>query len=133
MTGELKRVLLVEDNEAIRMVARMALELDGLETIECGSGEDALRAAPGSGAQLMVLDVMMPGMNGLQTLEALRAIPACASTPVVFLTARVMPQDVAEYKAKGAFEVIVKPFDAATLGRRLREIFARWPGGGDRR
>ena len=125
MKAELKRVLLVDDDEAIRMIARMALELGGLEVVECASGAEALRRAPRARADLILLDVMMPQMSGLHTLEALRRLTETAATPVVFLTARVMPKDVAEYRALGAEEVIVKPFDAAELPAHLRAIWVR--------
>lgn len=124
-SAELKRILLAEDDDAIRMIAAMALELGGMHVVQCASGIEALRAIPASDAQMAVLDVMMPGMNGLETLARLREDPATAGLPVVFLTARIMPQDIADYRARGVAHVIFKPFDSATLAGQLRAVWAR--------
>lgn len=121
-----QRILYVEDEPDIRLVAKMALEMvGGFTVIACGSGEEALRCAPDAQADLLLLDVMMPGMNGMRTLEALRAIPATASTPAIFMTAKVQASEVAAYKAAGAIDVISKPFDAMALPQQIREICAR--------
>ena len=76
---------------------------------------------------LVLLDVMMPDMDGPATLRALRQLPGMAALPVVFMTAKVQPQEVAEYRARGALDVIAKPFDPMTLAAQVREIWARQP------
>lgn len=120
----LKRVLYVEDDPDIREVATMALELMGeLELCVCASGADALADGPAFAPDLILLDVMMPGMDGPTTLARLRESPELAETPVVFMTAKVQPQEVAALRAMGALDVIAKPFDPMQLATRLVGIF----------
>lgn len=125
MTKPLNRILYVEDEPDIRMVAQMALQaVGGFTVIACASGQEALDAAPGAGADLLLLDVMMPGMDGPTTLKGLRELPATASTPVIFMTAKVQAAEVAVYKGLGALEVIPKPFDPMELSTQIQRIWA---------
>ena len=125
MTQALNRILYVEDEPDIRMVAQMALQaVGGFTVIACASGQEALDAAPGASADLLLLDVMMPGMDGPSTLKALRALPATANTPVIFMTAKVQAAEVAVYKGLGALEVIPKPFDPMELSAQIQRIWA---------
>ena len=125
MPETLNRILYVEDDSDIRAVAQMALQVvGGFTVIACASGPDALNAAPQAQADLLLLDVMMPGMDGPDTLKALRDIPATAHTPVIFMTAKVQAAEVAAYKALGALEVIQKPFDPMELSAQIRRILA---------
>ena len=125
MAETLNRILYVEDDSDIRVVAQMALQtVGGFTVIACASGQDALEAAPHARADLLLLDVMMPGMDGPDTLKALRDIPATARTPVIFMTAKVQAAEVAAYKALGALEVIRKPFDPMELSAQIRRILA---------
>ena len=125
MTGELKRILFVEDEEEIREVAKMALEaVGGFELVACASGAEAIAAAPAANADLLLLDVMMPGMDGPATLEALRHIPATAHTPVIFMTAKVQPAEVAQYIDLGALGVIPKPFSPMKVSDEIRRLWA---------
>ena len=125
----LVRILYVEDDADIRMIGKFAMEnVGGFAVTDCESGEDALRAAPGAMPQLLLLDVMMPGMDGPTTLARLRALPATAKTPVVFMTAKVQPQEVQRYRDLGAIDVISKPFDAMTLSDTIRDIWERHGG-----
>ena len=120
----LNRILYVEDEPDIRFVAEMALQaVGGFTMITCASGEEALSAAAAARADLLLLDVMMPGMDGPSTLKALRALPATASTPVIFMTAKVQAAEVAVYKALGALEVIPKPFDPMELAAQIQKIW----------
>jgi two-component system, OmpR family, response regulator len=124
MPAPLNRILYVEDEPDIRFVAEMALQaVGGFTVTSCASGEEALRAAPDARADLLLLDVMMPGMDGPGTLKALRALAATAHTPVIFMTAKVQAAEVATYKALGALEVIAKPFDPMTLAARIQQIW----------
>ncbi|MFC5523267.1 response regulator [Polaromonas jejuensis] len=117
------RILYVEDEPDIRAIAQMALEaVGGFTVIACASGSEALAAAPGAAADLLLLDVMMPGMDGPSTLQALRQLSATTSTPVIFMTAKVQPAEVAQYKALGALGVIAKPFDPMELPAQIRQI-----------
>ena len=125
MTKPLSRILYVEDEPDIRMVAQMALEaVGGFTVIACASGQEALDAAPGAGADLLLLDVMMPGMDGPTTLKGLRQLPATVDTPVIFMTAKVQAAEVAVYKSLGALEVIPKPFDPMELSTQIQRIWA---------
>ena len=125
MSGpSLQRILYVEDDPDIRAVARIALEtVGGFEIVECASGQEALAAAASAAADVVLLDVMMPGMDGPATLHGLRKIPQTADTPVVFMTAKVQPSEVAHYRDLGAVDVIAKPFDPMTLADQLRAIW----------
>lgn len=119
-----KRVLYVEDDPDIREVATVALELmGGLELCVCSSGAAALADGPAFAPDLILLDVMMPGMDGPTTLARLRESPELAETPVVFMTAKVQPLEVAALRAMGALDVIAKPFDPMQLANRLTDIF----------
>lgn len=120
----LPRILYVEDEPDIRTVARMALEMvGGFEVRICSSGEEALREAESFAPDMILLDVMMPGLDGPMTLEALRKKPALANTPVAFMTAKVQPAEVAHYKSLGARDVIAKPFDPMTLASQVQAIW----------
>ena len=125
MNDVLERVLYVEDDPDIRAVGTFALGIGGLTVNSCASGNEALAAADGFRPQLILLDVMMPGMDGPATLRALRELDATSATPVVFMTAKVQPKEVAVYRDMGAVEVIPKPFDPMTLATVIRAIFAR--------
>ena len=125
MAKELKKILYVEDEEDIRMVGEMSLaDVGGFEVKACASGAEALAAAPGFAPDLLLLDVMMPGMNGPSVLKALRDLPALAGVPAIFMTAKIMPSEIAELKAAGALEVVPKPFDPMTLPDEIRRIWA---------
>lgn len=120
----LERILLVEDEVDIQMVARLALEdIGGFEVEVCESGPVALDSGPEFEPQLILLDFMMPGMDGRKTMEAFREVPGLAGVPVVFLTARAQLNEVQEYRRLGAAEVIVKPFDPMKLADRVQEIW----------
>lgn len=129
MTGAaraLKRILYVEDDDPIRSIGVLTLQaVGGFEVVACASGAEAIAAAPQARADLILLDVMMPVMDGPGTLARLRQLPATARTPVVFLTALVQSDEVARLKALGAVGVLSKPFDPMTLPARLREIWDR--------
>ncbi|MFT4704718.1 MAG: two-component system OmpR family response regulator [Bradymonadia bacterium] len=124
MSPPLQRVLYVEDEPDIRSIAELALETVGQLTIcSCSSGELAIEAAEAFAPHLLLLDVMMPGMDGPETLRRLREIPALSEIPAVFMTAKVQPDEVSHLKALGAFDVLPKPFDPMTIADELRKIF----------
>jgi two-component system OmpR family response regulator len=128
MSEELKKMMLVEDDADIRTVAVMALEMvGGLEVRAASSGAEALEIAGSYAPQLIVLDVMMPGMNGPEVLEKLRANPATAAIPVIFLTAKAQEDEVARLRALGVIEVVAKPFDPMTLADTLKSLWAHRP------
>jgi two-component system, OmpR family, response regulator len=128
--GVLSKILYVEDEPDIQEVARMALEMVGGFTVTiCSSGEEALATAPEFDPDLLLLDVMMPGMDGPTTLVELHKISALAAKPAIFMTAKVQPHEVAEYKELGAIDVIPKPFDPMTLSASIQEIWDAHFGG----
>jgi CheY-like chemotaxis protein len=120
----LQRVLYAEDEPDIREIAGIALELvGGLTLCSCASGRAALAEAERFRPDLILLDVMMPEMDGPATLAALRRIPALATTPVIFMTAKAQASEVARYRALGALDVIAKPFQPLLLADQLRAIW----------
>ncbi len=121
---KLKKILFVEDEPDIQTVARIALENVGGYTLRiCNTGDEALSAATEFAPDLLLLDVMMPGMDGPTTLAELRKLPGLADTPAVFMTAKVQPQEVKQLRAYGAIGVIAKPFDPMTLADTVLEIW----------
>jgi CheY-like chemotaxis protein len=122
----LSRILYVEDDADVRKVATFALKMVGKFTVEaCASGEEALGKAVAFGPQLLLLDVMMPGMDGPTTLARLRELPEIAPVPAVFMTAKVQPHEVAHYRELGSLDVISKPFDPMTLSTAVRSVWDR--------
>ncbi|QIE45551.1 response regulator [Pseudohalocynthiibacter aestuariivivens] len=116
-------ILHVEDDADIREIALIALSLSGeFRVVQCPSGEDAVRQAQGYTPDVLLLDVMMPGMNGPETLGHLRKIPAMIDVPVVFMTARAQQSDVDQLLSLGAAHVISKPFDPLLLGEQVKGI-----------
>ena len=127
-TAPLRRILLIEDDLDIQAVAQLALETLGGFTVEvCSRGREALEAAPMFRPDMVLLDVMMPGMDGPTTLMHLRALSHMEEVPVVFMTAKVMPHEIDHYKTLGALDVIRKPFDPMVLSTTLNTI---WENGG---
>jgi CheY-like chemotaxis protein len=123
---ELKTILYVEDDPDIQAVARMALELVGGYTVTVSSsGEEALHELLTLRPDLILLDVMMPTMDGPTTLAALKASPSLADIPVIFVTAKVQSTEVEHYKSLGAIDVVAKPFDPMTLAGTVRSIWER--------
>ncbi len=123
---QLKRILLVEDEPDIRTIATHTLRaLGGFEVEPCEDGNDAILKAPQFAPDLVLSDVMMPGMDGLSTLQALRKLSAFETIPFVFMTARVQKHEIQEYKDLGVADVIDKPFDPMRLPERLTAI---WTG-----
>jgi len=129
LPGELKRILYVEDESDIRTIAVTVLEaVGGFTVLACQSGKEALEAAPGANADLILLDVMMPGLDGPATLKALREMPEMAQTPAIFMTAKVEPGEIRHIRSLGAIDVIPKPFDPMMLSAQIREIWQRRAG-----
>lgn len=117
-------MLYVEDDPDILAIARMALEvLGGFEMLMCPSGFEAVDQAAAFRPDLLVLDMMMPGMDGRTTLRHLRELPGLADVPAAFVTAKVDRLDVSQYLEDGVIGVIKKPFDPLTLATQLRRIW----------
>ena len=121
------KLLHVDDNDDILEIAKMAFEIsDDIEVIQCISGHDALRVAYEFIPDLFLLDVIMPGMSGPQTLEKLREIPSLENVPVIFMTARVSTIDQ-DFLGLGVIDVISKPFDPLTLSARIKSALNTLP------
>lgn len=126
---ELNRILYVEDEPDIQAVAKLALEMVGGFTVKiCSSGQEALDSVAAFAPELILMDVMMPGLDGPATLQAMRTRPELAAIPVLFMTAKVQPAEVQHYKDIGAVDVIPKPFDPMTLATQVREAWKRCNG-----
>ncbi|MCJ2188860.1 response regulator [Novosphingobium beihaiensis] len=120
----MNQILYVEDDPIIAELAVMAMvDIGGLSVRHCESGYEALETVGRLKPDLVLLDMMMPGMDGLETLRHLRELPEGASLPVVFMSARVQAHEQQAYREAGASDVIPKPFDPMTLSSRLRDIW----------
>ena len=129
MSQALKKILYVEDEPDIAYIARLALEtIGGFEVLVCDAGSKAIVEAPVYLPDLIMLDVMMPEMDGPATLKELRKNAILAQTPVIFMTAKVQPAEIATYKELGAIDVIPKPFDPMTLAEKVKGIWVRYKG-----
>ena len=126
--SDLSSILHVEDDPDIQAVASLALESLGDYKVEtCSNGHLAIeRVRTGPAPQLILLDIMMPGLDGLSTLAAIRTLPGGDSIPVVFVTAKVQKHEIEEYKSWGAAGVICKPFDAMTLASTVQNLWDEW-------
>ena len=119
------KVLIVDDDADIRTVTRMSLSCGGMEVIEAASGAEGVRKARKEKPDVILLDMMMPTMDGVQTLALLRAQPATAMTPVIFLTAEAARAEVERLTTLGAAGVLLKPFDPHTLSAEVRSLVNR--------
>lgn len=123
--GELNKILYVEDEPDIAQVAKLALESIGGFTLEtCENGLIALEKGPAFRPDLVLMDVMMPEMDGPAALKEMRNMPEMKDIPVIFMTAKVQPTEISEYKEMGAIDVIPKPFDPMTLAEKVREVWS---------
>jgi CheY-like chemotaxis protein len=111
----------VEDDADIRMILEFSLgTVGGYEVLACAGGCAALAQAPDFRPDLVLLDVMMPDMTGPETLAALRQLPEMRGVPVVFITAKALPEEIEKLLDYGATGVIVKPFDPVSLPADIR-------------
>ncbi len=117
------QILHVEDDPDIREIAKISFELSGdFVLTQCASGEEALIVVQDFVPDLLLLDVMMPGMDGRQTLKKMREMPHLKEIPVIFLTARVQPSEEKELLDLGAEKVIIKPFDPLELSSDVQSV-----------
>ena len=120
------KVLIIDDDADIRSIARLSLSrVGGMDVIEAASGAEGVRKAQEEKPDVILLDMMMPAMDGLETLSALRSQPATAMTPVIFLTAKAVGDEVERMTTLGAAGVLIKPFDPRTLSEDVRALVNR--------
>jgi two-component system, OmpR family, response regulator len=130
------RVLCADDDPDIRSILALALGLDpGLEVEIVASGHEALERAGAAPFDAVVLDAMMPDLDGYETCRRLKANVATAEIPIVFLTAKTQRPETERALSLGAVACLTKPFDPMTLARELRDALERRPrtGGSDGR
>ncbi|MDA9271811.1 response regulator [bacterium] len=126
---KLNTILYAEDEEDIRSIAQIALEdIGGFDVRYCTDGLDVLETVKNFIPDLLLLDVMMPKMDGRTTLLELRKIPKFSLTPVIFMTAKIQENEMNEYKLLGAIDVIAKPFDPMTLADKINTAWAHYHG-----
>lgn len=116
-----RRLLLVDDDADLRMIAQIALESEGYSVVPVGDGTTALRHAAAGSFDAILLDVMLPGMDGYEVCRALRAAPG-APPPVILLSAREGEEQRARGLEAGASGHIAKPFDVFTLGAQVEAL-----------
>lgn len=123
---ELTRLLYVEDESDIRMIAEIALaQIAGFTVETCANGDEGIESIKCFRPQLILLDVMMPGMDGPQVLKRIQQLPDFSGTPVVFITAKAQIEEIEKLKTLGAVDVITKPFNPMTLGDEIKTIWRR--------
>lgn len=121
---ELKRILHVEDDPSIQAVAKVALEaIGGYQVLSCSSGMQALERAEAFAPHFVLLDVMMPGMGGPETLTKLSEVIDLTQVSIAFMTAKVQPSEIDYLRKLGARDVIIKPFDPMRLAGQIQAIW----------
>jgi two-component system phosphate regulon response regulator PhoB len=120
-------VVLAEDDPDIQLVARLSLKRAGFTVSVVSNGQEALRTVRQHPPDVVLLDWMMPELDGLETCRQLKADPKTAGIPVIFLTAKSQEAEIQRGLSLGASGYVTKPFDALTLGRQIREIVEKGP------
>jgi len=117
------KVLIIDDEEDTRSIASMSLSiLGGLDVLEADSGQDGISKAEQEQPDVILLDMMMPVMDGSETLVALQNNEGTKNIPVIFLTAKAMTTEIERLKRMGAIGVLTKPFDPTILANQVRQI-----------
>jgi CheY-like chemotaxis protein len=120
---KIDKIMIVDDDDDIRTITELAVRrLGNWDVVSAASGGEALELARREQPDVILLDVMMPVLDGPATMAKLREEPATAGIPVIFLTAKVQKHEVDSYLAQGAVGVIRKPFDATSLPDEIRGI-----------
>lgn len=123
----LNKILYAEDELDIQEVVKIALEdLGGFKLKVCSSGEEALQELESFKPELILMDVMMPGMDGPTTMKAIKEKPEGKNIPVIFMTAKAQMVEIEELKNLGAIDVIVKPFEPMTLADQISVLWQKY-------
>jgi two-component system phosphate regulon response regulator PhoB len=117
-------VILAEDDPDIQLVARLALKRAGFTVTVVGNGQEALEAVQRTRPDVILLDWMMPELDGPETCRRLKSDPATAGIPVVFLTAKSQEAEIQRGLSLGASAYVTKPFDALALGQQIKDVVA---------
>ena len=126
MSNELRHILCVDDEDDILEVTKLCLEsIGGFRVTCCDSGAKIVSMVESEKPDLILLDVMMPSMDGPSALKFLQQSTAPPHVPVVFMTARVQPAEVSEYLSLGAVGVVAKPFDPMQISAQVSDIWRR--------
>jgi two-component system, OmpR family, phosphate regulon response regulator PhoB len=123
--GPVSTILLAEDDPDIRHLVSYKLTKCGFDVIEVADGRAALQTARQDPPDLVMLDVRMPFLNGLEVCRELRGGPRTSALPIIILTARARPQDIEQAFAAGATDYVVKPFSPRELVERVESVLAR--------
>ena len=123
------RVLIVDDEAPIRLLCRVNLEAEGMDVLEAADGPSGLEAARRERPDVILLDVMMPGLDGWRVAEELVEDADTSSIPIIFLTARAELRDRARGLDLGGLDYVTKPFNPVELAPLIRDVIARVEGG----
>ena len=124
MKKPLTKMIVVDDDVDILKITQFSLEeMKGVSIRYCRSGQEAIQEALVFQPDFMLIDVMMPQMDGVVLVQAMRLIPALANIPVAFLTAKIQKEEIESYHKMGIMDVITKPFDPLTLGDKILKIW----------
>lgn len=127
MAKTLSKLLVVDDDEDLLVIFKYCLvSLSDVEIKYAVSGEDAIRTALDFHPNLILLDVMMPRMDGISTLRVIKQLPSLSHIPVAFITAKAQEEEIIDYLNHGAIDVIVKPFDPLKLPDTILQIWNHW-------
>lgn len=127
MTKELRKILFIDDDADIHLILTMSLsDLANVEVRSAMSGEEGVKVAMEFQPDLIILDVMMPGMDGIATLQVIKLVPSLAKTPVVFLTAKAQRSEIESYLKYGIIDVISKPFNPITISEQVQTIWQNY-------
>jgi CheY-like chemotaxis protein len=123
-----KRILIIDDDDDIREVAALTLEMvAGWQVVTANSGTNGIETAQTENPDAILLDVMMPGMDGPTTFQELQKIPTTAKIPVILLTAKVQGADQKRFAALGVAAILFKPFDPLTLAQQMSDALGWAP------
>lgn len=129
MTRELRKILFVDDDEDVHFIVSLSLrEIPNLELRDATSGDEAIRIALEFKPDLILLDVMMPGMDGIAVLKAIRLLPTIASTPIAFLTAKAQKNEINGYRDYDIIDVFMKPFNPTTFSQEILRAWEKFQG-----
>ncbi|MDP7223420.1 MAG: response regulator [Alphaproteobacteria bacterium] len=129
MTKTLKHILCIDDEDDILTVAQLSLEtVGGFSVTACSNGEEGIQKAMENKPDIIMIDVMMPGLDGPATLQKFKNNPDLSSIPIIFMTARVQEAEIQEYLDMGASDVVAKPFDPMELSGTVLNIWEKING-----